>query len=176
VDFKNISYLQNGTVRQRQAYTTLKELNLFEDLSIYKPLLTGTIPIGIDLPESDLDIICHVSNHQAFAGLVTRLYENYAGYSLKQSVHTGMETTVACFRTDSFEVEIFAQNIPTDRQHAYQHMLIEHNILLKKGNDFKAEIIRLKASGMKTEPAFARLLGLPDDPYQALLDYWPPLD
>ena len=48
-------------------------------------------------------------------------------------------------------------------------MIIEHKILAAHDNDFKTEIIKLKQAGLKTEPAFARLLGLDGDPYEALL-------
>lgn len=48
-------------------------------------------------------------------------------------------------------------------------MLIEHQILLEKGESFRQEIISLKKQGIKTEPAFAQLLGLSGDPYEAIL-------
>lgn len=50
-------------------------------------------------------------------------------------------------------------------------MLIEHQILLKRGDDFKQQIIGLKLKGLKTEPAFAKLLGFKGDPYLALLNF-----
>ncbi len=48
-------------------------------------------------------------------------------------------------------------------------MITEHAILKEKGKNFKQEIIKLKASGLKTEPAFAKLLGIEGDPYEELL-------
>ena len=36
-----------------------------------------------------------------------------------------MEATLAKFKTDNFEIEIFDQNIPTEKQNTYRHMLIE---------------------------------------------------
>ena len=50
-------------------------------------------------------------------------------------------------------------------------MIIEHHILQQEGEDFKRKVVALKESGMKTEPAFAQLLGLDGDPYLALLEY-----
>lgn len=72
---------------------------------------------------------------------------------------------------DDFPAEIFAQNKPSNQQIAYQHMLIEHEVLINRSEEFRKEIIRLKDSGMKTEPAFAQLLNLKGDPFQALLEY-----
>ncbi len=48
-------------------------------------------------------------------------------------------------------------------------MIIEHKILSSKNDKFRAEIIQLKKEGLKTEPAFARLLGLQGNPYEELL-------
>lgn len=50
-------------------------------------------------------------------------------------------------------------------------MIKEYTILLEKGEEFRKQIIALKLRGIKTEPAFADLLGLEGDPYKAILDY-----
>lgn len=65
MDLKSIEYLKTGNTRQKKAYTLLKELKIIEYLESYDPVITGTIPIGIDLPESDLDIICECKKHTA---------------------------------------------------------------------------------------------------------------
>ena len=44
-------------------------------------------------------------------------------------------------------------------------------ILEKEGEEFRKQIINLKEKGWKTEPAFAKLLGLKEDPYLELLNY-----
>lgn len=48
-------------------------------------------------------------------------------------------------------------------------MLIENEILKQNGLQFKKDIVSLKLKGFKTEPAFAKLLGLKGNPYLALL-------
>ncbi len=78
---------------------------------------------------------------------------------------------VANFKVDSFEIEIFGQNIPSERQNAYRHMLIEHKLIIERGENFRQKIIELKQKGFKTEPAFAILLGLEGNPYIELLKY-----
>jgi hypothetical protein len=50
-------------------------------------------------------------------------------------------------------------------------MITEFRILQLRGEEFRHDIIALKKSGLKTEPAFASLLGLSGDPYEALLNY-----
>ena len=50
-------------------------------------------------------------------------------------------------------------------------MIKEFEILEKEGDEFRRKIIELKELGLKTEPAFAKLLGLSGDPYVELLKY-----
>lgn len=57
INFLDISYLKTGTERQRKAYQVLTERAILENLAQYNPILTGTIPINIDIENSDLDII-----------------------------------------------------------------------------------------------------------------------
>ena len=96
--------------------------------------------------------------------------EDFKIYSKEQN---GIKSTIAEFKTDNFLVEIFGQNIPTDKQNAYRHMIIEHRILTEKGIDFLNSIKKLKSEGIKTEPAFSKLLGLKGDPYTELLKLEP---
>lgn len=168
-DFTNIEYLKEGTVRQRKAYAELRNLSIFQHLKCYKPLLTGTIPIGIDVPESDLDIICQCSNHTEFSKTVNTLYSSKKNYNIYKGKSHSKDFTIATFDSGDFRIEIFGQDCPTQNQNAYRHMLIEHKILSAMDNKFKTQIIELKKGGLKTEPAFAKLLGLKGDPYEQLL-------
>ncbi len=116
-----------------------------------------------------MDIICHVENYKKFISIIQKHFSNKKGFELNVNKKEG--TIVARFQGSFFPIEIFGQNIPTEKQNAFRHMLIEHQILIRKGKDFKNKIIELKLQGYKTEPAFAQLLGLEGDPYQALLEY-----
>ncbi len=48
-------------------------------------------------------------------------------------------------------------------------MAVQSRLLELDDGRFRAAVIALKQSGLKTEPAFADLLGLAGDPYKALL-------
>jgi hypothetical protein len=78
---------------------------------------------------------------------------------------------VANFFSDSFEIEIFGQPIPTKLQFAYRHLIVEHNLLNKYGEAFRQQILALKQQGHKTESAFAIALDLTGDPYKELLKF-----
>ena len=83
----------------------------------------------------------------------------------------GITTTIAKFKGNHFLIEIFGQTIPSQDQDAFRHMLLEAQILKEKGYIFTKKILHLKKSGLKTEPAFAKLLGLEGNPYDELLNY-----
>lgn len=164
-----LDHLQHGSARQRQAYATLHAHRVMELLQSYDPILVGTIPIGIDIASSDLDIICHAVDLEAFAEALHAHFAHAAGWRMRMQDQRGKQAVIANFRLDDFEVEVFAQDVPTRMQLGYRHMVVEHRLLAQHGADFRAQVIALKQQGIKTEPAFAMLLGLAGDPYLALL-------
>ncbi|GAA5038912.1 alpha/beta hydrolase [Marivirga lumbricoides] len=140
-----------------------------ESLREFQPTLVGTIPLEIDLPESDLDIICFCRNQKVFFNKVINLYGNEPAFTIYSKEFQYLPSTIATFSTSDFTIEIFGQNRPILQQSAYLHLINEFQILKNKGKDFKNAVKKLKKEGYKTEPAFAKLLGLDGNPYQALL-------
>ena len=78
---------------------------------------------------------------------------------------------VCRFIQQDFQIEIFCQPVPVKQQLAYRHMIIEYWLLNTRGTLFKKKILDLRAGGLKTEPAFAEVIGLDGDPYDALLTF-----
>ncbi|MHC0443008.1 DUF4269 domain-containing protein [Flavobacterium sp. 3-210] len=171
IDFSTIEYLKSGNERQILAYEILTKNKILEALVEFDPILVGTIPINIDIENSDLDIICYWQNKNHFVEKVTSLFKNKSDFTIRETVINQHESIVGNFKLDDFEIEIFGQNIPTKNQNGYRHMIIEHQILELRDENFRQEIIKLKQNGYKTEPAFAKLLGLKSDPYLELLNY-----
>ena len=169
-NWRDIRYLSQGTPRQQHAYHAIQSLGILDTLADYHPILVGTIPLNIDIPTSDLDIICQADDIEAFGDLIQRHYGDYRDFGVRFKHHNNLPSYIANFRHDDFEFEVFAQHRPTTRQSAYRHMVIEYRLLTLAGEDAKSAIRKLKQEGMKTEPAFAHYFGLSGDPYQALLD------
>lgn len=167
INFLDISYLQLGNERQQRAYQVLTHNKVLEKLAPYCPILVGTIPINIDIENSDLDIICEVSDKNEFIDKLNALSGSKKDFTINEN--PTFEAIKANFIIDGFEIEKFGQNTPTTQQNAYRHMLIEHRLLLAKGEKFRQGIIDLKKQGYKTEPAFAKLLKLEGDAYRELL-------
>jgi len=169
--FDDIKYLKTGNSTQRKVYRVLTELNIFNLLKEFNPILVGSIPIEIDTDKSDLDIICYWKKKENFTKILQDNLSNLPDFSIEEKVKRERFTIIARFKISNFEVEIFGQNRPTKEQEAYRHMIIEHHILHKFGAHFKTKIVELKQQGVKTEVAFGDLLGLKGDPYMELLNY-----
>lgn len=171
MNFDNIEYLQHGNKRQRQAYSTLANIQILSKLKRFDPILVGTIPININIENSDLDIICCFADKQEFQKSITDNFSNEKNFTIREQPNLDSFAIVANFFLDSFEIEIFGQSIPTKQQFAYRHLIVEHNLLNKHGEKFRQQIIELKRQGQKTEPAFALVLGLTGNPYTELLKF-----
>ena len=171
-NFKEINYLKQGNSKQKKAFETLSEHAILKRLAEYSPILVGTIPINIDIENSDLDIICCFQDKDSFKKNVIECFGKYKDFQIWENANFNPVAVVASFMTNDFEIEIFGQNRISTQQNAYRHMLIEHKLLLEKGESFRKEIIELKKSGLKTEPAFTKALGLKgENPYTELFQF-----
>ncbi|MHC0446130.1 DUF4269 domain-containing protein [Flavobacterium sp. 3-218] len=171
INFKDLSYLQTGTPKQQAAFDVLTHYKVLENLAEFDPILVGTIPINIDIENSDLDIVCYWKNKSDFIEKINQLFGNENRFTIREDLINNQESVIANFFIDTFEIEIFGQNIPTELQNGYKHMVIEDQILSSRDENFRLQIINLKEKGIKTEPAFGLLLGLKGNVYEELLDY-----
>ncbi|ACT02106.1 DUF4269 domain-containing protein [Paenibacillus sp. JDR-2] len=153
----------------QRAYEVLDKLGIMRDLAEYTPVLCGTIPIAIDVEGSDLDIAMEVRDSESFRERVALLYGHHEDFCWKEKRIRNLPVYKANFRYECFEFELFGQPVPVTKQNAYLHMVVEEE-LMKRNPALRAQVIRLKLQGIKTEPAFALLLGLVGDPYEALLE------
>jgi hypothetical protein len=176
-DWRSLRYLRTGSPRQQQAYATLEASGLWPLLSEFSPVLAGTVPLGIDIAGSDLDVLCAVPEaaQTRFAALLRAHFGVQPDFRLAQRRIGGHATTVCGFRYESEEIEVFGQALPVAQQHGWRHLLVERAVLAAGGETWRTAVRALKRRGLKTEPAFAQLLGLPGDPYAALLtlESWP---
>jgi len=167
--FEGMEYLKNGTAKQLRVHQVLSTNGIFDKLDAFDPVVVGTIPIGIDLPDSDIDICCSFEDEESFVNSVTSCFGDQQGFSIRPSRKSKDHALVVRFMIADLDFEIFAQRVPTRQQLAYRHMIVEYKLLKEKGAVFREQVLDLKREGLKTEPAFAILLGLAGDPYTALL-------
>jgi ribosomal protein S18 acetylase RimI-like enzyme len=141
---------------------------LFRDLAPFQPTLVGTYPLGLQVDGSDLDVVCTCADLDAFTHSLRTIL---ADLDLRATIdRLPLPAVVASLTLADIDVEIFAQTLPIAAQAGFRHLTIEARLLTLGGPDLHTRIHALKRSGMKTEPAFAHALGLPGDPYAALLE------
>jgi hypothetical protein len=166
----DIGYLQQGSEAQRRAYQILKDRQILEKLEPYDPVLAGTFPLDLAIAGSDLDIVCEVHTHSLFAVHVERCFGKENGFQLETTGRVSSQATIVNFVVDSLPVQLFGEQTPVAEQAAYLHMDVEYRLLRLGGRKAREQILSLKKTGVKTEPAFAAWLGLDGDPYAALLE------
>jgi hypothetical protein len=165
-DWHDPSYLARGNPRQRRAHAALADLGILLDLSIFEATLVGSVPLAIDVPDSDLDIICRTFDLDRFGEKLALLYGGRPGFAVRrEAAHV-----VAGFRHGRESIEVFGQDVRIDQQAGFRHMLVEWRLLSLGGERLRRSVVALKLRGFKTEPAFAAVLGLSGDPYQRLLE------
>lgn len=166
----SIERLRTGDTRQQEAYKTILQLNILNDLQHYHPVLCGTYPLAIFVEDSDLDIILQAFHLDRLESDIRRFYSGFSDFSIKRKRIRDQEVIKANFQFHTFMFELFGQKQAVDQQNAYLHMVIEDHIL-KQNPTFKREVIRLKQEGMNTEACFCKLLRLEGDPFEQLLLY-----
>jgi Domain of unknown function (DUF4269) len=170
-DFFDPRYLQRGSDIQKQGYEVIVSSGIMTSLHKHNPVLVGTLPLDIFIESSDFDILCHFTDIEEFFDDAASAMDSFPHFNIRRTELGGVESIVANFDYDGFPFEIVAQRIPVIEQVAYRHMVNEWKILKEKGDAFRRGVMELKRKGLKTEPAFARLLGLEGDAYKHLLDY-----
>ena len=170
VFWTDITHLNRGSDRQRDAYQAMIELDIYSVLGAYDPVLAGTFPLGIDTPTSDMDVICEADDLDEFEAVVKRTYSYLDEFSQHRSVKDGLPSSISNFRYQRFPVEIFAQARPVAEQRAYRHMVAEGRLLREGGEEALYAIRQLKLDGLKPEPAFGEYFCLEGDPYATLAD------
>lgn len=168
IDLHDLSYLAGGSSRQIDALAVIRELGLWEALADYTPALAGTVPLGVDTPESDLDVICEARDLAAFTERVVGLYAGERDFGWQRGEHQGAESVAAWFSRDVWSFELFAQPVPVARQYACLHLLVEARLLELGGKPARDAIREMKREDWETEPAFAEYFGIAGDPYEEL--------
>ena len=167
--WNDVTYLNRGSERQRDAFRVLIELDLFSVLAEFEPMLAGDFPLGLETPQSDLVILCNAESLERFTEVVSVVYSDQDEFLICDIEENGLLTLLCTFRRQGIAVALSAQACPTEEQDAYRHLVAEARLLREGGEEAVLAIRDLKLEGMKTESAFGSYFCLLDDPAQALL-------
>jgi hypothetical protein len=171
-DFFDLNYLAKGSAIQQKGFRAITSLGIMSSLKEFSPVVVGTLPLDLFTDKSDIDIVCCFPNAEDFAEKV--FFERDAArlnFYISRKMLDGVDTLIANFEYEDILFEVVGQAKPVREQIAFRHMVAEWKILSQNDAVFREKILELKKEGIKTEPAFAQLLGLKNDPYQELLRY-----
>ncbi|UYY76237.1 DUF4269 domain-containing protein [Sphingomonas sp. R1] len=150
----------------------LAQSGVLERLAAFDPHIAGTPPLGLDLPSSDIDILCHAPNPSQFDDGVWRALADCPGFAIWQWRDED-RPVVARFHCAGWVFELFGQALPVIEQAGWRHFQIERRLLALGGAAFRDAVLALRRAGAKTEPAVAELFGLAGEPYATLLTLEP---
>jgi hypothetical protein len=164
--------LKNGNQRQQRALQAIEDLSILNVLIRFDPFPAGTIPLDVDINNSDIDILCFTKNLDDFKLTCLNGFSILKRFSLREKNISGTDTVICNFTFRKEIFELFCQDIPVQNQYGYRHFVVEHKLLNLGGDTVRNQIRNLKKKGIKTEPAFARCFSLEGDPYRALYDLY----
>lgn len=149
--------------------SALEASGILVRLAPFDPRVAGTFPLGLAVPGSDIDVLCHAPDADAFSASLWGFCRDFEGFSLRQ--WRGQDRPViATFTVHGVPFELFGQARPVDAQHGWRHFEVERRLLALGGATLQDSVRTARRAGAKTELAFAQVLGLAGDPYAALFD------
>jgi hypothetical protein len=146
----------------------IKHTGVFQVLQSFDPHVAGTPPLGLIVPTSDIDILCHAPDADLFAEALWRGFNSWPEFAIHQW-SAGSRAVIARFRAFGWRFEIFGDPRPVRQQEAWRHFHIEKRLLRLGGAKLRSAVMSRRRQGLKTEPAFVAALGLEGDPYEAML-------
>ena len=163
----NLGLLKDGDPLQEQIMDDQPLMSFLEANPDIRALLCGTFPLGLAGDSSDFDIVFQTSN---LAQTEQALRKHFGTQPKFKLWHRKDRNAVVCsYMGGRSEVEIFASTQPLFLNPAWVHMIVEKRLLDLGGNDIKQQVLAAKLAGLKTEPAFAKALGLnTTDPFATL--------
>ncbi len=161
-----VAYLESGNDRQQALFAALSASGVLVKLVDYQPALVSTIGLGIDLPNSDVDIVCSAASPREFQLFAHR--EWYGAHDYRSLLLSSGEVVVQ-FSVAGFLFELYCSSLPTAEQAGVRHFQQVARVLAMGGDLVRELVMKHRWQGAKTEVAVASALGLEGDPYEAVL-------
>ncbi len=160
MNFTDPSYLLSGNARQQKVYRVISSLGIMERFVDNHPVVCGVIPIGIDLPGSEVNIIMQANDLPRLMKEIDAAYASMKKFEQGISRVDDKASLAASFEYEGTRIQLFVSETPVQDQDAYRHMVQEHRLLLAGGGELTERIVQRKKEGAGTEEAFAFILGL----------------
>lgn len=172
VKFHHLSLLSVINLEKNEkVWSALQGSKILFELKEFFPLVTGTFPLALGTEDSDLDLTICCKDFKSLGSRLESLYGSLQEFSLEQVEIDSLDTLICSFFFGGVRFEIFAQGIASVKQKSFIHFAVEEKILKFGGETLRKQVQMERLKGLKTEPAFAKVLGLKGDPYTELL-HW----
>jgi hypothetical protein len=158
------------------ARAILDRAGVFTKLSEFDPRWVGSIPLNLHGPGADADICCTGGDLDRFETALIETFGRLPRARITQNVHADEPSVIAKLTIDDLDNEIFGRARPVEAHESYVHWLAEDRLLGLAEPRLRDDIRATKLTGLKTEPAFAKCLGLGGDPYVEMLKLASPRD
>lgn len=157
--------------KRPEFYSLLTDKGILKALSPWQPLLSGSMPLQLDIEKSDLDILLQAESLEGIEAKISAVLAPL-GFRIQwfRSNSKQGECVVGTLKQGTQEIELFVSTVPVLNQHSHRHLLSEFCYLVKHGPAIRRALIEWKREGLTTEEAFAKVLKLPGNPYDVLLD------
>ncbi|MGL4716401.1 MAG: DUF4269 domain-containing protein [Aeromonas sp.] len=163
-NWRRLDYLMYGNARQRSAHALLSA-GLWDALQQHcsDVALVSTVAIGLDRPQSDLDIICQHPAPAQFAAIFAA-----QGWQAKDK---GEQVWLLAGPDGyAWPVELYVTPVKLETLNSWRHLTLMAALLAHFDHHFYQAVRWLRSEqGVKGEAAMCHLLGLKGDPYRALL-------
>lgn len=153
--------------KNQPVYAAVKSSGVLKVLKEYQPLLVGTYPLGLNVSGSDVDVLISVPDLATAEALLQSKFSGFENFKIEN--HAEQAAVTGSFDFQGIAFEVFAQVKDSAKQNGNLHFLAEERLLHLGGASFGERIQALRKAGDKTEPAFAKALGLSESPYEELL-------
>ncbi len=130
--------------------------------------MAGTFPLGLAVSGSDIDVLCHAPDAEVFAEALWETCRDFEHFAMWQWQKAD-RPVIAAFSVAGVPFEVFGQALPVEEQHGWRHFAVEARLLRLGGAGLREAVMAARRAGAKTEPAFAEVLRLEGDPYEAML-------
>ncbi len=143
--------------------------NFFNVFKKYHPLISGSVPLNISLPSSDIDIIFEVQDLKLLGQELANFFKEFSPAVTFKSLRSA-DSVIVRFKAFDFKFECVGQKKSVFQILAHQHLLIESRLLNICGESARSNIQVLKAQGIPTEVAFGMYFKMEGDPYVELFN------
>jgi Domain of unknown function (DUF4269) len=153
-----------------EARALLDRAGVFAAVAPFDGRFIGSMPLDLHGEGADADIVCSADDLEGFVAAMTAAFGDQPDFRAQTAPYLGRPSSIVRFTLAGLPVEIFARPEPVEAHESFRHHKAAKRLLILGGEPLRDQVRGLKAMGMKTEPAFARALGLEGDAALAMLD------